>query len=247
MFRFTRSAVMVAALAAAPVAARAQESGSGFLFGAPAGSFTLRGGWALARAHSDLFSFTTRELTLNRGDFSSPELAADLAFRVRSRTEIVLSSSVSKVGKGSEFRDFIDNNNLPIQQNTQFERVPVTLGVKQYLRSTGRSIGTFAWIPAAVAPYVGAGAGVMWYRFHQDGDFIDFQTTKVFHDIYDSSGWTKTAHAMAGVDFSLGPRFALTTDARYVWSSAPLSQDFSGFQRLDLSGFSTTVGLAVRF
>jgi hypothetical protein len=39
----------------------------------------------------------------------------------------------------------------------------------------------------------------------------------------------------------------LTGEARYVWSNAPLSQDFQGFQKLDLSGFSTSIGVAVRF
>jgi hypothetical protein len=165
MTRFSRSALVVAALVAAfaavPSAGRAQQSGDGFLFGAPQGSFTLRGGWALARANSDLFSFTTRQLTLNRSDFSSPELGADFAIRVLSRTEVVLASSVAGVSKGSEFRGFIDNNNAPIQQHTWFTRVPVTLSVKQYLTSTGRSIGQFAWIPARLAPYVGAGGGMM--------------------------------------------------------------------------------------
>jgi hypothetical protein len=52
---------------------------------------------------------------------------------------------------------------------------------------------------------------------------------------------------MAGVDYALGPRFAITTEARYLWSNAELSQDFSGFQPLDLSGLSTTVGLSIRF
>jgi outer membrane protein W len=247
MSRLSRSALVIAALAATPFAARAQESGKGFLFGAPEGSFTLRGGWALARANSDLFSFTTNQLTLKRGDFSSPELGADLAVRVRSRTEIVLSSSVSGMKKQSEFRGFIDNNDLPIQQETWFTRVPVTVSVKQYLTPTGRSIGNFAWIPARLAPYVGVGAGMMYYRFRQDGDFIDFSTTNVFHDLYQSDGWERIAHAMVGVDYSLGPRFALTTDARYVWASAPLSNDFAGFQNIDLSGLSTTVGLSVRF
>jgi outer membrane protein W len=227
--------------------AGAQESGNGFLFGAPAGSFTLRGGWALARAGSDLFSFATNQLTLNRRDFSSPELGGDLAFRIRSTTELVVSSSISGMGKRSEFRAFIDNNDQPIEQQTTFRRIPVTVGVKQYLSPTGRSIGNFAWVPERFAPYVGAGAGMMYYQFRQEGDFIDFQTTKVFHDLYDSDGWTKMADLNAGLDVSLGPRFALTTDARYVWSSAPLSLDFSGFHRLDLSGLSTTVGLAVRF
>jgi hypothetical protein len=239
--------VLLVALAASPLTARAQDAGNGFLFGAPMGSFTLRGGWALARAHSDLFAFTTEQLTLDRGDFSSPDIEGDLAFRVAARTDVVVSTGLSGMNRRSEFRHFIDNNDLPIEQTTTFVRVPITLGVKQYLTSTGRSIGRFAWIPSRAAPYVGGGGGVMYYKFRQDGDFIDLQTMNVFPSIYASDGWTRTAYATAGLDYSLGPRFALTTEARYLWSNAELSRDFSGFEHLDLSGLSTTVGLAVRF
>jgi len=64
----------------------------------------------------------------------------------------------------------------------------------------------------------------MFYSFRQDGDFIDFKTNDVFPSYYASSGWTGTAYGAAGVDYSLGPRFALTSEARYTWSSAELSR-----------------------
>jgi outer membrane protein W len=240
---------MISALALASLAPviPAQDMGNGFLFGAPTGSFVVRGGWAMARAGSDLFSFTTDQLTLNRGDFSSPSGDIDLAFNVTPQWQIVASGSVAITNRRSEFRHFEDNNNLPIEQTTSFSRVPLTLNVKRYLTSTGRSIGRFAWIPSRFAPYVGIGGGVMHYRFRQSGDWIDFKTMDVFPSEYESDGWAPTANVQTGVDYSLNARFALTGEARYVWSNAPLSQDFQGFQKLDLSGFSTSIGVAVRF
>jgi outer membrane protein W len=244
-----RSSFMISALALASLAPviPAQDMGNGFLFGAPTGSFVVRGGWAMARAGSDLFSFTTNQLTLNRGDFSSPSGDIDLAFNVTPQWQIVASGSVAITNRRSEFRHFEDNNNLPIEQTTSFSRVPLTLNVKRYLTSTGRSIGRFAWIPSRFAPYVGIGGGVMHYRFRQSGDWIDFKTMDVFPSEYESDGWAPTANVQTGVDYSLNARFALTGEARYVWSNAPLSQDFQGFQKLDLSGFSTSIGVAVRF
>jgi len=244
-----RSSFVISALAVASLApvVPAQDMGNGFLFGAPTGSFVVRGGWAMARAGSDLFSFTTNQLTLNRGDFSSPSGDIDLAFNVTPQWQIVASGSVAITNRRSEFRHFEDNNNLPIEQTTSFSRVPLTLNVKRYLTSTGRSIGRFAWIPSRFAPYVGIGGGVMHYRFRQSGDWIDFKTMDVFPSEYESDGWAPTANVQTGVDYSLNARFALTGEARYVWSNAPLSQDFQGFQKLDLSGFSTSIGVAVRF
>jgi hypothetical protein len=235
------------ALASLTSLARAQDMGNGFFFGAPTGSIVVRGGWAVARAGSDLFSFTTDQLTLNRRDFSSPLGDIDLAFNVTPQWQIVASGSVAITSKRSEFRHFEDNNDLPIEQTTSFARVPLTIGVKHYLTSTGRSIGKFAWIPARFAPYFGIGGGVMHYRFRQAGDWVDFKTMDVFPSEYESDGWAPMADAQTGIDYSLSARFALTGEARYVWSKGSLSQDFQGFQKLDLSGFSTSIGVAVRY
>ena len=244
-----RNSLVVGALALASFASvvQAQDMGNGFFFGGPTGSFTVRGGWAMATAGSDLFSFTTDQLTLNRRDFSSPSGDVDLAFNITPQWQIVASGSVAITNKRSEFRHFEDNNNLPIEQTTSFARVPLTLGVKRYLTSTGRSIGKFAWIPARFAPYVGMSAGVMHYRFRQSGDWIDFKTMDVFSSEYESDGWASMVDAKTGIDYSLNARFALTGEARYVWSKGSLSQDFQGFQKLDLSGFSTSIGVAVRY
>jgi hypothetical protein len=233
-------------IAAAPAAAQV-ESGNGFLIGTPTVSLTIRGGWALAAAHSDVFSFTTNQLTLDRGDFSSPALDVDLAVRVAKRTDVMFSTSFTETRKKSEFRRLIDNNDQPIKQQTQFVRVPLTVSVKQFLSNRGRSIGKLAWIPARIAPYVGTGAGLMWYSFRQDGDFVDFQTMDVFNSVLESKGWTPTAHAFAGAEVSVSPRLGIVTETRYVTSHAKLGSDFADFAKIDLSGFSTTAGLTIRF
>ena len=94
---------------------------------------------------------------------------------------------------------------------------------------------------------MGAGGGGEWYRFEQSGDFVDFKTKDVFNARLESNGWSPVADIFAGAEFSLDPRFALVTEARYGWSRSGLGADYSGFNRIDLSGFSTTAGIAVRF
>jgi hypothetical protein len=223
-------------------------AGRGFLLGVPEGSLTLRGGWALASAGSDIFSFTTDQLTLKRRDFSSPVAGADLAFRVLSNTDFVITTAYERMDKRSEFRRFIDNNNQPIEQNTEFIRVPVTVSVKQYLTARGRSIGHLAWIPSRFSAYVGAGGGATWYRFRQDGDWIDFKTNDVFSAVMQSDGWTPTIHVLTGAEWNLSARMAAVTEARYERSHAGLNATaFDGFGPIDLSGFSTTAGITVRY
>ena len=245
-----RGAALVAALAAtlfAAAPAHAQTSGDGFLFKAPTGIVTFRTGFDRASAGSDLFAFTTDQLTVNRKDFSAITLAGDVSFHVSQRMDGVVGFAYSGSTIPSEFRNWVDNNRRPIEQTTTFQRVPLTGSVKAYLTEPGRSVGHFAWIPARYAAYVGAGGGAMWYRFAQAGDFIDFATTKVFADSFDSNGWTPTAHAFGGVDVSLNPRFAVTTEGRYEWARAKLGRDFSGFDSIDLSGFTLTTGISIRY
>ena len=222
-------------------------SGNGFLFGAPVGSVSLRMGYSLANAGSDLFSFVTRQMTLRKSDFNTIDLDGDLAFRLAPQMDLVFGAAVAGMTSNSEFRDWMDNSGNPIEQSTTFERAPITATLKMYLQPRGRSIGRYAWIPATIAPYVGVGAGTMWYRFRQEGDFIDFATLNVFHDTFESSGFTPMAHLLAGFDYALGPRWAFTAETRYQFAKAPMSQDFSGFNRIDLSGLTATAGISLRF
>lgn len=226
--------------------AAAQRSGNGYLFHEPNATLNIRGGYALASAGSDIFEFAIDKLTLNKRDFSGFTLGGDVAFRLASRLDLTLDAGYSRSKKGSESRNFVDNNDQPIQQTTTFERVPLTANLKYYLSPPGRSVGNLAWIPAKFAPYLGAGGGAMWYRFRQVGDFVDFKTLNVFPSKMNSSDWTVVGQGMAGADYSISPTMALTADARYVWAKAGLSRDFGGFNRIDLSGVSATVGLSFR-
>jgi hypothetical protein len=128
----------------------------------------------------------------------------------------------------------------------------LTASIKWYVADRGRSISRFAWIPADWAPYVGAGGGVLWYVFEQDGEWVDEdladpECCDIFRGTFRSDGRVPTAHLMAGADFSLGPRFLLNAEGRYLWASGSMSGDFVGFDDIDLSGFQATAGIAVRF
>jgi hypothetical protein len=238
---------LAAALAvASPLAAQSQ--GDGFLFRVPTGSFGLRVGYARPNAGSDVYSFFTNELTLGKSDFGAIDIAGDLAFRVAPRLDAVFGLGYEGSRARSEFRHWVDQNDLPIEQRTTLQRVPITASLKWYLEPRGRAIGRFAWLPRRYAPYVGVGAGAMWYKLHQWGDFVASDTVHtVFSDSYSSTDWALTGHAFAGLDVSLSPRFVLTGEARYTYAKAPLGADFQNFNRIDLSGFSLTAGVAVRF
>ena len=244
--KLLRRAALSTLLVGSAVPLHAQGSGTGYLFGAPNARLTVHAGYAHANANSDLFDFVTTNLTLNKSSFSGPSIGADLGVTVAPRLELSVSVDYSAAVRNSDDRVYQDNNNLPIEQTTSFRRVPLMANAILYLAPRGRSVGKLAWIPATVVPWVGAGGGTMWYRFQQEGDFVDYRTLNVFHSKLESSGWAPAFQGMGGVDVTLSPRFAFTADARYMWAKGTLSRDFTGFDRIDLSGITVALGFTVR-
>jgi hypothetical protein len=52
----------------------------------------------------------------------------------------------------------------------------------------------------------------------------------------------------AGLEYTVSPWLALTGEGRYVWAKAKLDPSaFDGYQKIDLTGFTGTVGIRVRF
>ncbi len=247
-WRVTRSGgmLLVASLLLAP-GARAQATGDGFLFQRPSGSLRIWAGYDRALANSPIFTFVTDTFTLSKSSFGAFAIGGDLALRVAPRLELMLSASWAGSTAGSEYRNWLDNYNQPIQQTTTLERVPLTASLKWYLVRPGQNIGHFAWVPTRFAPFVGVGGGLMWYRFQQYGDFVDYADSSIVNDALESDRWTGEVHAFAGMDVALGPRYILTGRAQYTWAQSQLGSDFVGPNSVDLSGLSVTAGVGFRF
>lgn len=243
--RSARLAVTLVALLL-PAGALAAQQSDGFLFGRPAVQLGLHGGWAVPGAGSDVFVFTRDQLTVDEGDFRGAAFGGWIGVRLTERLDVTLDLARADTEVRSEFRDWVDQDDRPIEQTTSFGRTSATLNLKLYPWERGRSIGRYVWIPRRVSPYVGAGAGLMWYDFEQEGDFVDFQTLDIFGDRFTSDGRAGTWRLFAGLDVTVTPRLLVTARAGHGWASAEMGEDFVGFDPIDLSGFRGTVGLAVR-
>lgn len=230
-----------------PAPAWAQSGDPDFLFAPPKIRLGVHTGLAVPSASSEIFDFTSERLTVEPSDFRSLALSGELAIRVGERLDVSVEGGFAESETASEFREWVDTDDRPIEQTTTFFRAPLTLGVKGYLLERGRRVSRFAWVPGGWSPFAGVGAGWMWYHFTQEGDFVDFQTLDIFQDYFRSSGTTPTAHVLAGIDVSLGPRLVLTGQGRYRWGSVEMGGDFVGFDEIDLSGFEATVGISARF
>lgn len=239
-------AMTLAATLVWPTAGHAQ-GGPGFLFSRPKVSLGIRTGYTLPRLSGHIFEFSRQEFTLNRFDFDAPYLGGEFAFRVAEQWDVAVSAGWSESHGKSEYRYWVDLNNLPIEQETTFQNTSVSVGVRYYFNERGRSIGRFAWVPARLTPFVGAGVGVASYEFTQTGDFVDFQTLDIVADELVSSGSGAAVWGGVGADLSIGKQLYLTGEARYTLAGSEMSGPYSTYDWIDLSGLQVTAGISVRW
>jgi hypothetical protein len=243
-------ALLVVLAVAAPAAAQNRpipRPAPDFLFETPHASITIRGSWLFTRADSDWYDFVTNLLTVDNTDFNAPGLGLDVNVPITSRIEAQGSFDFSRSSTLSEYRDFVDNNRLPIQQTTTLREINLGGNIRYLLMDRGQQVSRLVWVPRRFVPFVGAGAGAFYYRLHQTGDFIDFQDSSVFGDTFISTGWTPSAQVFGGVDVRVFKRMYVTVDGRYLWAAADLGRDFIGFDPIDLAGFRLSGGVNFNF
>lgn len=218
-----------------------------FMLGRPRVTVGLSGNWVMASAGSEIFDFVTDQLTIERSAFNRPGFGVDLAINVAPRLDVTMGFEGSRMEQGSEYRNFVDNQLLPIEQTTSLKEQAFSAGVKFALLPAGRRVSRFAWIPSKFTPYVGAGGGILRYDFEQFGDFVDFEDSHVFNSHFRSAGWTPSVFASGGTDVHLFGRVFMSLEGRYTWSSATLDRDFVDFDPIDLKGFRFGAGFHYAF
>ncbi len=226
----------------------AQEAMGDFLFHAPKATFSFTLGYGMPRAGSDLFQEADEVYTLDKSDFFAPSVGGGISFFLNDRTDLAFELSFARSSKWSEYVDWVDDNDLPIEQETKFTRVPLTASVRYFLMDRGREIGSLSWIPTTWAPYIGAGGGRMYYEFQQTGDFVDFVDLSIFSYSYESQGWAWVGHLFGGVQWTLSPQWVVTAEGRYSLANAEMDRPaYGGYEPIDLSGLQGTIGFGIRF
>jgi len=223
------------------------EKKADFLFQKPKHYLGFRIGRFFPEADSGLFDMVTRELTLEKSDFRAWDFGIDFGFNIYNRIDLAFAFDSSTETKSSEFRDYVDDQDLPITQRTKFSQISLTAGIKYLLLSRGRQVGQYSWMPNRIVPFLSGGAGILWYDFKQDGDFVDFTTLDVFSAVLGSSGGVPSIYLGCGVDYNIFKSAYLTLDFKYTWADDDLDQDFVGFDPIALSGIRLTTGIQWHF
>jgi opacity protein-like surface antigen len=137
----------------------------------------------------------------------------------------------------SYYRDLTHTDGSDITQNLRLRTVPVTATVRFLM--TGRR--------ARVQPYIGAGIGVIPWRYSETGEFAD-PDLNLFTWEYVDSGTAVGPVFFGGLRAAVSRRVAVGGEFRYQLADAPLdpSVGFAG-TRIDLGGMTYQASLIFRF
>jgi hypothetical protein len=218
-----------AMVAGAPATASAQQT-----FNFSLGVFTPRG--EDARVAGDVLNANRSFLFFEIDDFTSASIGAEWLVPLGEYFEAGAGIGFSRRTVDSVYTDFTEDNGLEVAQELRLRLVPIALTVRA-LPLGQRN---------ALQPYIGAGLGVINWRYSESGDFIDFNNNlEIFRASYVATGTATGPIVLGGVRFG-GESLSVGGEIRYHSADGDLSSDFAG-SRIDLGGWTYNFTFGVRF
>ena len=134
-------------------------------------------------------------------------------------------------------RDFVSESGREITQSLKFEEVP--FGASLRIVPTGRNV--------RFAPFVVVGGDLVYWHYDEFGDFVDFETGDIIHDVtFHSDAVAPGFHVGGGLRVAVTDDVRLVGEYRYMWAKDDMGDDFRG-NKIDLGGSFATLGVNIRF
>ena len=198
-------------------------------------SFTPRG--EDARVQDDVLAKNREFLTFDIKEFNSATAGVEWLVPLGNFLEAGAGISFSRRTVPSVYSAFQASDGTEIAQDLRLRMIPVALTIR--VLPLGQS--------SSVQPYVGAGLGIISWRYSESGDFIDFGTAnrRVFRDSFVASGTETGPVALGGIRFGR-ETVSAGFEARYQKAEGNVGADFAA-PKIDLGGWTYQLTLGVRF
>jgi hypothetical protein len=198
------------------------------------GGFVPRG--EDARVDGDVLFNDQNFFLFDLGAFKGGTFGAEWLIALNDRVEVGLGVGLYAKTVPSTYAQVVNLNGAEIEQRLKLRIAPFTASFR--LLPFGRD--------AAVQPYIGAGVGVLSWRYTETGDFVDFDGF-IFHDRFVGSGSTAAPLILGGLRFPIG-RVDLGAEIRRQYGEGDLDPfDFAGATKVDLGGYSYLATVNIRF
>lgn len=199
------------------------------------GGFVPRG--EDARGRNDVLVNNLDFLSFNISDFHAPSIGAEYLVGIGEWLDAGLGIGFSRRTVPVVYTEFVNATGAEIEQDLKLRMVPFT--------------ATFRFLPlghgSAIQPYVGAGVGIVAWRYSESGEFIDFSDGSIFRDSFVGSGSAVGPVVFGGAQFPVG-NWGIGGEIRYqnAKGDLPTNLGFSG-TKIDLGGWIYAATFRVGF
>lgn len=237
--------VLAVVLVAGTASALAQPPGTD-------GSFRFRFGGYFPSGNSEFWDANEAAFTSDASDFNDWMIGASFVSSMSNWVELGFNVDFYDATERTSDRFYTDDFGNPILHDASLELIPLSVDVR--VLPTGRYAlrghGSQVRVRRPL-PYVGAGIGMTYWEYEEQGDFVGFDEIGpfIYYDRLKDSGTEFATHVLAGVEFPMGPTWNLTLEGRYTWSEATPGGAFSDLALgdLDLGGFAGFFGFSNQF
>jgi hypothetical protein len=187
----------------------------------------------------DRFNVTSRPSNCING-FRTGKIFGEWNVAFGDRLEVGVGLGYHRKTVLSLYRDLYNENGSDIEQDIRLRVIPLT-GVVRFM-PFGRA-GDFQ-------PYVGAGLGILNWRYSEVGEFVDTTDFTIFEDRFVANGTTAGPLLLGGIRVPLGGDiYALTLEGLYQWGAGDTGGFDAGFlgDKIDLGNGQFNLGFLIRF
>lgn len=169
-------------------------------------------------------------------DFNGATVGAEYLVGVGEFLDAGLGIGLYRRTVPTVYANLVNANGSEIEQDLKLRIAPFTATVR--FLPFGRS--------AAVQPYIGAGVGVLAWRYSESGDFVDPADRSIYRASYVGSGSATGPVILGGLRFPVGT-WDLGGEVRYQKAAGDLPIDQFLSDKIDLGGWTYALTLNVHF
>ncbi|MCP5107099.1 MAG: hypothetical protein GY950_27180 [bacterium] len=196
-------------------------------------SLNLKIGVFKPSLESDLWEQNIYDLAFDKQDMLGTYVGAELEMFMGRNVSLALEAGHYQKEIFTIYRDYEYMDGTSIEQDFFLRVTSLEADIKLYPLGHRKTF----------SPYIGGGAGLYFWKYYQGGDFVD----PIDETVYTGEAYTKTMtpgfNAKAGFVYRYSRSVGISFESKYTYLKGTLSSLFEGFDKLDLSGFTFTIGL----
>ena len=198
------------------------------------GAFDLRG--ENSRVAGDVLVTNQQYLAFDIKDFKGLTFGAEWTAGLGEFLEAGIGVGYYQHRVPSVYYDWVNSNGSEIVQGLDLRIVPLSATVR--ILPFGKH--------NPIQPYVGGGFAVYFWRYEEDGQFVDFKDNSIFTGSYVGTGTAIGPVVVAGLRAQAARQIDIGFEFREQWGQGDLPAGFLD-NKIDLGGYSLLGTLRYRF